>query len=205
MPTQNTLIYYPAITDIIKPDDLPEFLSFIKTGLTSVLSKVYYKDYYFSKNISGSEAFYSLSIVSKTKLALELPGTGISLVLNPDLQDGDISSFPITLYWNWEVLRFIKYFKANQFSFSIKDLFDVGLMVFDVSETSALRIATDLLITPNTSQSSFQQLVEDINILYGSNIIIDDYASNKYQLLISEIEDLNQSVLPTVFGLYFLS
>lgn len=205
MPTQNTLIYYPAITDILKPDDLPEFLSFIKTGLELVLSKIYYKDYYFSKNISGSEAFYSLSIVSKTKLALELPGTGISLVLNPDLQDGDISSFPITLYWNWEVLRFIKYFKANQFSFSIKDLFDVGLMVFDVSETSALRIATDLLITPNTSQSSFQQLVEDINIFYGSNIIIDDYASNKYQLLISEIEDLNQSVLPTVFGLYILS
>ncbi|MDF2933165.1 MAG: hypothetical protein K0R36_2496 [Chryseobacterium sp.] len=205
MPTQNTLIYYPAITDIVKPDDLPEFLSFIKTGLEAVLSKIYYKDYYFSKNISGSEAFYSLSIVSKTKLALELPGTGISLVLNPDLQDGDISSFPISLYWNWEVLRFIKYFKANQFSFSIQDLFDVGLMVFDVSETSALRIATDLLITPNSSQSNFQQLVQDINILYGSNIIIDDYVNNKYQLLISEINTINQSVLPTVFGLYILS
>ncbi|SUX48217.1 hypothetical protein [Chryseobacterium indoltheticum] len=121
------------------------------------------------------------------------------------MQDGDTSSFPITLYWNWEVLRFIKYFKTNQLSFSIQDLFDVGLMVFDVSEISALRIATDLLITPNTFQSNFQQLVQDINILYGSNIIIDDYTSNKYQLLISEIGDLNQSVLPTVFGLYILS
>lgn len=205
MPTQNTLIYYPAITDIVRPDDLPEFLSFIKTGLEAVLSKIYYKDYYFSKNISGSEAFYSLSIVSKTKLALELPGTGISLVLNPDLIDDDISSFPITLYWNWEILRFIKYFKANQFSFSVQDLFDAGLMVFDVSEASALRIATDLLITPNNFQSNFQQLVQDINLLYGSNIFIDDYSNNKYQHLISEIGHINQSVLPTVFGLYILS
>lgn len=55
MPTQNTLIYYPAITDIVSADDLPEFLSFLKTGLETVLSKVYYKDYYFSKNISGKE------------------------------------------------------------------------------------------------------------------------------------------------------
>ncbi|WP_294296109.1 hypothetical protein [uncultured Chryseobacterium sp.] len=205
MPTPNTPTYYPAITDIVKPDDLPEFLSFIKTGLEAILNKIYYKDYYFSKNISGSEAFYSLSIVSKTKLALELPGTGISLVLNPDLADGDISTFLISLYWNWEVLRFIKYFKANQFSFSVQDLFDVGLMIFDVSEISALRIAADLLVIPNTSQSNFQQLIQDINTLYGSSIFIDDYASNKYQLLISEIGGLNQPVLPTVFSLYILS
>ena len=59
MPTQNALIYYPAITDIIKPEDLPEFLSFIKTGLESVLSKIYYKDYYFSKNI-----WYLVSVVT---------------------------------------------------------------------------------------------------------------------------------------------
>ncbi|WP_261512704.1 hypothetical protein [Chryseobacterium paludis] len=205
MPTQNTLIYYPAVTDIVKPDDLPEFLSFIKSGLETILSKIYYKDYYFSKNISGSESFHSLSIVSKTKLALELPGTGISLVLNPDFQDGDISSFPISLYWNWEILRFIKYFKTNQFSFSAEDLYHLGLAIFEISETDALRTATDLFITPDVSQSNFQQLIEDINILYGSNIIIDDYENDKYQVLINKISDLNQSVLPTIFGLYILS
>ena len=79
MPT-TTPIYYPAITDIVKVDNLPEFLSFIKTGIENTLNKVYYKDYYFSKNISGSEAFYSLTIVSKTKIAIEFPGTEIYLV-----------------------------------------------------------------------------------------------------------------------------
>jgi len=133
MPTQNTLTYYPAITDIVKADDLPEFLSFMKTGLQSILNKIYYKNYYFSDNIAGTEAFYSLTVISKTKIALEIPGTGISLVLNPDFQDGDISSFPITLYWNWKILKFIKYFKTNQFSYSVEDLFNLGINIFNLS------------------------------------------------------------------------
>ncbi len=205
MPTQNTLIYYPAITDIVRTDDLPEFLSFFKTGLETIFNKIYYKDYYFSKNNSGSEAFYSLSIVSKTKLSLDLPGTGISLVLNPDFQDGNISSFPITLYWKWEMLRFVKYFKTNQFSFSIQDLFDLGLLIFDISDVHALKISTDLFIIPNAYESNFQQLIEDINLLYGSNISIEDDASDRYQQLITEINNISQSVIPTVFGLYILS
>lgn len=32
MPTQNTLIIYLAITDIVKPDDLPEFFIIFKNG-----------------------------------------------------------------------------------------------------------------------------------------------------------------------------
>lgn len=205
MPTPNTLTYYPAVTDIVNVDDLPEFLSFIKTGLETILDKIYYKDYYYSKNISGSEAFYSLSVVSKTKLALELPGTGISFVLNPDFQDGDISSFPITLYWNWEILKFVEYFQTNEFSFSTESLFNLGSTIFEISEEDALEAATDILITPDVSLSNFQQLQGDINMLYGSNILIEDEADDKYQQLITEIGNINQSVLPTVFSLYILS
>lgn len=205
MPTQNTLIYYPAITDIVKVDDLPEFLSFIKDGINSVLSKLYYKDYYFSKNISGNEAFYSLSIVSKTKIAFQVPGTEIYFMLNPDFEDGDISSFPITLYWHWEVMRIMKNFDASQFSFSVQDFFDLGLLVFNISESDALQITTDSFVVPDLGISNFQQLISDINLLYGSNIIIDDYEENKYELLISKIDELNQEVLPTIFTLYIFS
>lgn len=49
MPTQDQLIYYPAITDIVKSEDLPEFLSFLKSGIESLLGNLYYKDYYFSR------------------------------------------------------------------------------------------------------------------------------------------------------------
>lgn len=39
MPTQNTLVYYPSLDDLITVDDLTESLSFIKTGLETILSK----------------------------------------------------------------------------------------------------------------------------------------------------------------------
>lgn len=204
MPTQNTLVYYPSLDDLITADDLPESLSFIKTGLETILSKLYYEDFYFSKNNSGSESFYSLNIISKTKLALELPGTGISFVLNPDFQDGDISSFPISLHWKWEILKFVKYFKANQFSFSPEELFKLGLFAFDLSESDLLEIAVNRLV-PQSNNDKFEQLIEDINLLYGSNIIIDDSAEDIYEELISKVKGIGQSVIPTVLSLYILS
>src|SRR6218665_3159827 len=147
MPTQNqnTEVYYPALSEIMNVGDLPDFLSFIKTGLENVFSKLYYNDFYFSKNISGSEAFYSLNIISKTRLELGLPGTEIYFVINPNYIEGETSSFPMTLNWKWDILKFIKYFNANQFSFSGDDLFKLGLLVFNLEETEVIDLTVNIL------------------------------------------------------------
>ena len=102
MPTQqNTPIvarrFYPALSSVVSLDNIPNELAFIKTGLTKLLNKIYYKDLQFSKSPRGDAAFYSLSIVSRKKLSIEIPGTGIGLVLNPDLTDSFISAFPINI------------------------------------------------------------------------------------------------------------
>lgn len=205
MPTTN-LIYYPAITDIVKVDNLPEFLSFIKTGIENILDKVYYKDYYFSKNISGSDAFYSLTIISKTKIAIELPGTEIYLVLNPDFADGDISSFPFTLFWHWEFLRYIRNFNISGFSFSLENFFNLALQMFGLSEVTALEIAVNAIVIPDSNSiSNFSQLVNDINTLYGSSIVIDEFSENRYDDLIIAVRAINKEVFPTIFGLYIVS
>ena len=100
MPTTPvTYNYYPSLSDLMKPQDLPDFLSFIKDGLQAVFDKMYYKDYQTSRSITGSSAFYSLDIISRKKLQLELPGTGVFFVLNPDYSDSTISSFPVTVFW----------------------------------------------------------------------------------------------------------
>jgi hypothetical protein len=207
MPTQNqnTLVYYPALNELIKADDLPDFLSFIKTGLENILNKLYYEDFYFTKNTSGSEAFYSLNIISKTKLQLGLPGTEISFVLNPNHTDGNTSSFPITLQWKWEILRFVKYFKTNQFSFSADELFKLGLFIFEISEPDLLKIAVDTLIDSTSFDDNFQQLVYDINLLYGSNITISDTSQDVYEELISKVDGIGQSVIPAILSLYIVS
>ena len=203
--TQTQNKYYPALSDIMKADDLPDFLSFIKEGIQTIFSKIYYKDYQVSKSTSGSSAFYSLDVVSRTKLAFELPGTGIKFVLNPDYEDNTISSFPITVFWQWEIMRYVRYFNLNGFSFSLEDFYDLALEILGISEEQAFQLVIDkFVVSSDPNISKFDQLVEDINLLYGTSIAIDANASNRMQELIVQVELINKKVFPTVFALYIL-
>ena len=87
-------VFYPPLSSIVQLDFLPEQLDFVNTGLSSLLDDLYYKDLQVSKSARGDGAFYSLSLMSKKRLDLELPGTGIKLVLNPSFVPGDFSEFP---------------------------------------------------------------------------------------------------------------
>jgi len=113
--------YYPTLSSIINSDDIPEILGFIKDGVQSLIDKIHYKDLQFNKSPRGDAAFYSLSIVSPQRIDIEIPGTGIFLVLNPDLIGGDsnISSFPITVEYQWKVLAYIREFSLGSFSFEV--------------------------------------------------------------------------------------
>lgn len=204
MPTTNNQ-YYPALSDLITTNDLPDFLGFIKDELENVFDKLYVKDYQVYKSLSGSSAFYSLSIISRKKLAIELPGTGILFVLNPDYDDTLISSFPITVFWQWEVLRYIRYFNLNNFSFSPQDFYNLTLEILNINEEEAINLAINtFVVQSNPSLSRFSQLVFDINTLYGSTIVIDETSPEKIEQLIIEVEQLNQKIFPTVFALYIL-
>lgn len=160
--------YYPALSGLITTDDLPDILGFIKDGLQEIFDKIYYKDFQSSSNIKGSASFYSLSIVSRTKLAIEIPGTEIYLVLNPDYEDGSISSFPITLFWQWEIMQYLRHFELDNFSFSPEDFYDLALQVFNVSEEQVLALAINTFVVSEPGVSKFQQLLNDINLLYNN-------------------------------------
>lgn len=204
--TPITYNYYPALSELIILDDLPEIFNFIKDGLHEIFEKVYYKDFQSSRNVSGSGAFYSLDIVSRGRLDLEFPGTGIFIILNPDYEDSTISSFPIQLYWEWEIMRFVSYFNANQFSFSVEEFYDLALQIFNVSGAKILELATSTFVAISVPGiSKFQQLINDINSLYGSSISIDENSATRYQELVIEIDLLGQDAFPTIFALYLFS
>jgi hypothetical protein len=72
--------YYPKLSEVITLDDLPEFLSFAREGLTAIFDKIHYKNLQYSKSYRGDAAFYSLDIVSR-EIGLNLP-FGLRLILN---------------------------------------------------------------------------------------------------------------------------
>ena len=204
--TPTTYNYYPALSGLMAAEELPEILGFIREGLQLIFDKVYYKNYFSSSSEDGSFAFYSVDIVSRTKLAVEFPGTGIFFVLNPDYEDSSISSFPITLQWNHKILTYLGQFSSDQFSFSQEDFFNLAIEIFEISEADSLQLVENTFVevaTPGLSR--FQQMLNDINALYSSTIQIDENADSRYDELAVQIHNIGQQIYSTVFVLYLVA
>lgn len=165
--------YYPKLSSIMTSDDMPEILGFLNDGIDDFLEVVHFKDLQYSKSPKGDAAFYSLSIVSPKRLALEIPSTGIALVLNPDLTGGDssISSFPITIEYQWKVLAYIRAFKSSSFSFQPQDIFELALMVLNLTEEQVMANFLNIFVVPANEQTTrLQQFINDVNTQYDIQI-----------------------------------
>lgn len=78
--------FYPTLSSVITTDQIPEQLSFISNGMDSILDKIYYKNFIVDRSINGASISYKIYIVSHAEiLKLEIPGTGLVLLPNPDL------------------------------------------------------------------------------------------------------------------------
>lgn len=159
--------YYPTLSSVITKDDIPEVLGFLKEGLENLLEKIHYKDLQYSKSPTGDAAFYSLSIVSPNRIDLEIPGTGIFIVLNPDLTAGGdqtISAFPITIEYEWKILAYLRAFSVGNFSFTPQEIFEVALRVLNISEEQAIaNFINTFVVSEEEGRLPIQQFVIDIN------------------------------------------
>lgn len=163
--------YYPTLSSVISQDDIPEILGFLKGGILWIFDKVHYKDLQYSKSPKGDSAFYSLSIVSADRLDIELFGTGIFLVLNPDVDDNTISSFPITIEYKWKILAYLRAFDMKNFSYSPQAFFELALRVLNITEEQALAQFINTFVVPDDENiTPLQQFVTDINDYLESNI-----------------------------------
>ena len=154
--------YYPRLSEIVTVDELPQFLSFVQDGLNAIFERLHYKNLQYSKSFRGDSAFYSLDVVSKEKIGFTIPG-GLKLVLNPDATDESISSFPVALEYQWEILGFLRSFDLEGFSFSVEDFYKLGLQVFRISEEQVLANALNFFTEPVTTDvTQFEQLALDI-------------------------------------------
>lgn len=202
-----TARYYPKLSEVVTVEDLPEFLSFVQNGLNSVFDKIHYKNLQYSKSKNGDSAFYSLEIVSK-KLSIPLP-FDMELQLNPDLTGSNdaISSFPITLEYQWEILAFLKSFDLNGFSFSLEDFYSIGLKVFRISEDQVLAHILNYFVEPIDSQTTkFEQFVSDFNDIYpNANLVLP--ASPSVNTVVGAVNALNipdKNLSLLLFGIYIL-
>lgn len=212
MPNQPTIThrYYPRLSSIISEDDIPDILGFIKDGITNLLDRIYFKDFQSSKSLKGDSAFYSLSIVSK-KIQIEIPGTGIFLVLNPDYSGSasNISTFPITIEYQWKVLAYLRMFSLGNFSYDPLQIFEILLNILNISEEQAILNFIDTFVEPETPNTSLlSQFVKDLNTINSdwSSPIPLPSGSTTVNDVIQEISQRSTKYASLVsFGRYILN
>ncbi len=153
--------FYPRLSTLVPVESLPEELGFVKDGLTDLLDDMYYKDLQYSMSPRGDAAQYSLSLVAKKSLEIEVPGTGIFLVLNPG--HSGTSEFPITLAYEWGILAWMRAFDLETFSFEPADFYQLALTITGLTERTLLDRALQLLIDDPNPINVF---VDDVNAFY---------------------------------------
>lgn len=202
MPTNQ---YYPTLSTVISLNDLPDYLGFIKEGIQSIFADIYIKDLQTSISPRGESGFYGLSIVSRKRLQFEIPGTGIFFILNPDSNDVDISSFPVTVEYQWLVLQFVNNFNLDNFSFSAEDLYKLGLEILNISEEQVIQTAINNFVEPvDEAITSLEQFISDVNTGLGLNIQIPQTGNRFRELVISIKEQSGNNASLAVLGLYFI-
>jgi len=199
--------YYPTLSTIVNEDDIPEILGFLKESIANLLGKVHYKDLQYSKSPRGDAAFYSLSIVSPRKLAIELPGTGISLVLNPNVtgDDYNISAFPITVEYQWKVLGYLRAFNTQNFSFTPQELFEMTLLVLNISEEQSIANFINIFVNPiDENTTPLQQFVNDVNTELQLSIPYDPDTTTLSEIVETMYQQNGKYSSLSAFSVYLL-
>jgi hypothetical protein len=200
--------YYPRLSEVVAVDDLPDFLSFVENGLESLLDSIHYKNFQFSTSARGDSAFYSADIISKN-IGLNLP-FGLRLVLNPDAGgDTAISSFPVSLQYQWGVLGFLRSFNLQSFAFTPAAFYQLGLQLFKVTDEQVIAHILNFFVTPaDDSITKYQQIIDDINIFYpGANLSIPGGQTPTVSLvtsIITQSPNITESPAELMFAMYIL-
>lgn len=193
--------YYPPVTDIISADDLPEFLSFMGTALQSVTDRLHYKNFNYSKSANGDGAGYHLELISKKRLDFPIFNTGIYFILNPDAEDGSISTFYISLQYQWRILAFLRSFNIKNFSFSPEGFYRLGLQVFRISEDEAVSQAIKMFVYPAEGVTLLEQVINAINTAYSQSFTLPAEETGVFKYIEETVVPvLNETVSTIVFS-----
>jgi hypothetical protein len=165
--------YLPSLSTLIVPKDLPEDLGFIQNISDTLFDDVYFDHYDEVVSIYGEEKEYNLDIIIDKSLGIEIPGTSLTLLLNPP-SDDDVqgeTSFHVVLFYHWGILRFINNFNLAQFSFGKEDLIRLFLKICNIDSATLLEHIAIHIKNPTGTALNFiiyneEELVGFFNAYY---------------------------------------
>ena len=159
--------FYPPVTDLVSTHDIPEKLGFIKQGIDILIGNLHYKDYIQDVSRYGDQGMVSITIVPAVPMDFPILGTEMQLIFNPGVEPST-TEFPISMSYEWEVLKYIRGFRINNFTGIARDLFDLLLEILGTSREDLLEGSMMGFIYTD-DDDHVQLFIDNFNIKYSPN------------------------------------
>lgn len=179
----STSEYLVPLSDLLGTDQLPDELGFVKTGLDSLFSKLFFRDLRIFKSPSGDSANYQLTLITYRRMGIEVGSTGLAFVINPDEEDGTRSALPIEFGYRWGILGLVNDYDLSDFTEGPTAWFD---LLTDVLGLDPRDLFENVLLEFVDATDPIKQYVED----FDRGVLSFDPETDEVTDLIDEIVDL---------------
>jgi hypothetical protein len=196
---------YPNAKRIIDNNYLPEELYFIEQNLDFLLKNIFLKNYRKYSSARGSTVSYTAKLLVQEDASLEIPGTGLRLILHESSQSGTTEA-DFSLLVERGFFKFLRNFNLRNFDFSDLSLFELLCSSVGFTEHTLL----DHCISFYAVDGKPESLADKINDEYSSemsnpiNISGSTYSEKVHSLysgILQEFQSSGYSVFDVVFGL----
>jgi hypothetical protein len=195
--------FYPALSEILPIEKIPSTLGPVKGGLQNIFNKIFYRDFLIDKSQFGDTASIRITLLSYNRIGFDIPGTGLSIILNPDDIPSAVTPIGINVIYKWEILKYINGFKSAAFNNDAKAFFDLFIEILDVEYSDLLSEAVSVFVDAKYPISQVQQFVADFNLKYGpvQNLVLSSNTEiDLFGDLINQLDTQGLDIISIIFS-----
>lgn len=194
--------YYPSVTQLIRPEELPDELGFVRDGLAQALERVFYRNLHIHSSRHGDQAHYTLELIIHETFGIEIPGTELLIRLNPNIAAGG-TLVPLSFEYTWEILALLGPLSLDQFPETPRSWFDLIINLLGLNEKELIKEAIRVFVNDPDPIGTF---IARVNTSTGNALgqVAADSDEDQYiQNLIDAIQGANLTAYGVVFDEYF--
>lgn len=153
---------YPSVLELIDLSKIPSQLDFVGNSIEDLFGRIHYKDLIVNVSPTGDSGSYSLTVVAYDKLGLNIPGTGVSILINPGPQTAGISTTEVPMFVNyrWGILKYKDSFSSLSLTGGIDQILELLLEVAEITKEELIEEAINAFFE---AQDSLQHFVDTLN------------------------------------------
>ncbi len=198
-------LYYPPLSLLLPLDRIPSELDFIGDALANILDRVYCRNLFIDKSVSGDSGYYRFDLVFYESVGLAMPGSnGLALLLNPSGDETGSAYIPVEARYSWPILRYVHDFKMDGFADTARSFFDLVLEIIGTTKDQLLAEVIAVFIGDVDPVAKF---VADFNAKYTPAVLLSVQApagEDVYEFLVKQMAAAQESfdLLEIVFTDY---